>query len=137
MREQHAAVHALLDEGVGLRPIARRLGLARNTVRRLAHAATADELLVGQWMGRTSILDPYKPYLHQRWTEGSTVARHLFEELRERGYAGGESVVTKYVHRLREAFPRDDPPRGNPWRVGRDSRAGRPAPFHTRGLPCP
>ncbi|MFI9617242.1 ISL3 family transposase [Streptomyces sp. NPDC052023] len=91
VREQHAAVHALLDEGVGLRPIARRLGLARNTVRRLAHAATADELLVGQWTGRTSILDPYKPYLHQRWAEGSTVARHLFEELRERGYTGGEA----------------------------------------------
>ncbi|GAA3126943.1 hypothetical protein GCM10010521_11800 [Streptomyces rameus] len=79
VREQHAAVHALLDEGLGLRPIARRLGLARNTVRRLAHAATADELLVGRWTGRTSILDPYKPYLHQRWAEGCTVARRLFE----------------------------------------------------------
>ncbi|MFJ9381133.1 transposase [Streptomyces sp. NPDC101455] len=66
VREQHAAVHALLDEGLGLRPITRRLGLARNTVRRLANAATADELLVGRWTGRTSILDPCKPYLHQR-----------------------------------------------------------------------
>ncbi|WP_336246786.1 ISL3 family transposase [Streptomyces cupreus] len=114
VREQHAAVHALLDEGLGLRPIARRLGLARNTIRRLAHAATADELLVGRWTGRTSILDPYKPYLHQRWAEGCTVARRLFEELRERGYHGGESVVKKYVQRLREAFPHDDPPRKAP-----------------------
>ncbi|WP_229864851.1 hypothetical protein [Streptomyces spinoverrucosus] len=79
MREQHAAVHALLDEGLGLRPIARRLGLARNTVRRLADVATADELLVGRWTGRTSILDPYKPHLHQRRAEGCTVARRLFE----------------------------------------------------------
>ncbi|MFE7216957.1 transposase [Streptomyces sp. NPDC057611] len=114
VREQHAAVHALLDEGLGLRPIARRLGLARNTVRRLAHAATADELLVGRWTGRNSILDPYKPYLHQRWAEGCTVARRLFEEVRERGYPGGESVVKKYVQRLREAFPHDDPPRKAP-----------------------
>ncbi|MFD4264137.1 ISL3 family transposase [Streptomyces sp. NPDC058534] len=114
VREQHAAVHALLDEGLGLRPIARRLGLARNTVRRLAHAATADELLVGRWTGRTSILDPYKPYLHQRWAEGCTVARRLFEELRERGYPGGESVVKKYVQKLREAFPHDNPPRKAP-----------------------
>ncbi|MFJ9968879.1 hypothetical protein ACIQS9_44190 [Streptomyces avermitilis] len=114
VREQHAAVHALLDEGLGLRPIARRLGLARNTVRRLANAVTADELLVRRWTGRTSILDPYKPYLHQRWAEGCTVARQLFEEVRERGYPGGESVVKRYVQQLREAFPHDDPPRKAP-----------------------
>ncbi|MFJ8637436.1 transposase [Streptomyces sp. NPDC093568] len=113
VREQHAADHALLDRGVGLRAIGRELGLARNTVRRLAHAASADELLVGRWAGRTSILDPHKPYLHQRWAEGCTIARRLFEEVRERGYTGGESVVKKYVARLRDAFPLD-PPRKAP-----------------------
>ncbi|MGW5434732.1 ISL3 family transposase [Streptomyces sp. NPDC004059] len=113
VREQHAAVHALLDKGVGLRAIGRELGLARNTVRRLAHAASADKLLVGRWTGRTSILDPHKPYLHQRWAEGCTIARRLFEEVRERGYTGGESVVKKYVARLRDAFPLD-PPRKAP-----------------------
>lgn len=112
VREQHAAVHALFDKGVGLRAIGRELGLVRNTVRRLAHAASADELLVGRWTGRTSILDPYKPYLQQRWAEGCTVARRLFEEVRERGYSGGESVVKKYVHRLRDAFPLDPPRKG-------------------------
>ncbi|WP_405526898.1 transposase [Streptomyces canus] len=114
VREQHTAVHALLDDGLGMRPIARRLGLARNTVRRLARAATADQLLVGQWTGRSSILDPYKPYLHQQWAEGCTVARRLFEKLRERGSPGGESVVKRYVQQLREAFPHDDPPRKHP-----------------------
>ncbi|MFF7266766.1 transposase [Streptomyces sp. NPDC008159] len=113
IREQHSAVHALLDKGVGLRASGRELGLARNTVRRLAHAASADELLVGRWTGRTSILDPYKARIHQRWAEGCTVARRLSEEVRERGYTGGESVVKKYVHRLREAFPLD-PPRKTP-----------------------
>ncbi|MFH9355517.1 ISL3 family transposase [Kitasatospora sp. NPDC017646] len=34
VREQHAAVHALLDQGIALRVITRQLGLARNTVRR-------------------------------------------------------------------------------------------------------
>ncbi|MDH6115360.1 transposase [Kitasatospora sp. MAP12-15] len=99
---------------MALREIARRLGLARNTVRRLAHAADPDELLVGKWTGRTSILDPYKPYLHQRWAQGCTVARRLFEELQERGYPGGEQVVKAYVRRLREAFPHSDPPRRKP-----------------------
>lgn len=113
VREQHAKVRALLDQGVALREIGRQLGLARNTVRRYAHAASADELLVGRWTGRTSILDPYKPYLHQRWAEGCTVARRLFEEVRERGYPGGESVVKVYVAKLRENFP-PTPPRKAP-----------------------
>lgn len=47
-------------------------------------------------------------------TKAVTTARRLFEELRERGYPGGGSVVKKYVHKLREAFPHDDPPRKNP-----------------------
>lgn len=69
----------------------------------------ADDLLVGPWTGRTSILAPHR--LHPRWAEGCTVARRLFEEGRERGYPGGESVVKRYVQRLREAFQHDDPPR--------------------------
>ncbi|WAZ26774.1 hypothetical protein STRCI_008410 [Streptomyces cinnabarinus] len=75
------AVHTLLGQGVGPRPTAREVGLARHTVRRLAHAATADDLLVGRWTGLPSILDPFKSPLHQRWAEGCTVARRLFEEL--------------------------------------------------------
>ena len=113
VREQHAAVHALLAEGLGLRAIARRLPLARNTVRRLAHATEPDELLVGQWTGLTSILDPYKPYLHQRWAQGSTTGTQLFEELRGLRYPGCATVVRRYVRQLRAAFPHD-PPRTNP-----------------------
>lgn len=105
VREQHEAVHALLEQGIAMREIGRRAGLARNTVRRCAHAASADELLVGRWTGRTSILVPYKPHLHQRWAEGCTVARRLFEEVRERGYPGGENVVKVYVAKLRVGFP--------------------------------
>ncbi|WP_395292207.1 ISL3 family transposase [Kitasatospora hibisci] len=111
VREQHAAVHALKQDGFSLRAIGRRLGLARNTVRRLAGAKDPDELLVGRWTGRTSILDPYKPYLHQRFAEGHTIARRLFEEIRQRGFPGQEQIVRVYVRRLREAFPNQDPPR--------------------------
>ncbi|MEU4359763.1 transposase [Streptomyces virginiae] len=114
VREQHAAVHALLADRVGLKTIARQLGLARNTVRRYAHAAGPDELLVGRWTGRASILDPYKPYIDQRFAQGRTNARRLFEEIAQRGYPGKEQIVRKYVHRLRLAFPHQDPPRRKP-----------------------
>ncbi|MFE0460201.1 ISL3 family transposase [Kitasatospora sp. NPDC058965] len=114
VREQHAAVHALLGDGVALRAVAERLGLARNTVRRLARAADPDELLVGRWTGRASILDPFKPHIDQRFAQGLTNARRLFEEIQQRGYAGKEQIVRRYVHRLREAFPRQNPPRRKP-----------------------
>ncbi|MFF2548719.1 ISL3 family transposase [Kitasatospora sp. NPDC058063] len=114
VREQHAAVHALVKDGFSLRAVARRLGLARGTVRRLAGAQDPDELLVGRWTGRTSILDPYKPYLDQRFAEGHTIARRLFEEIRHRGFPGQEQIVRVYVRRLREAFPHQDPPRRKP-----------------------
>lgn len=134
VREQHEAVHALLEQGIAMREISRRLGLARNTVRRYAHAASADELLVGRWTGRTSILDPYKPHLHQRWAEGCTVARRLFKEVRERGYPGGENVVKVYAAKLRADFP--PTPQGSV-RAGRDQLAHPPSrPPHPRPGPA-
>ena len=106
-RERHTAIHSLRQQGHS----AQRLGLARNTVRRFLRATTADELLVGKWTGRTSILDPHKPYLHQRWQDGCTTAAQLFEELRSRGYRGGPTVVKEYLGLLRQAFPHATPRR--------------------------
>ncbi|WP_028808672.1 hypothetical protein [Streptomyces canus] len=111
VREQHAAVHRLLATGAGLKTIARQLGVARNTVRRYAQATDPDELLVGRWTGRPSILDPFKPHIDQRFAQGCTNARRLFEEIAQRGYPGKEQIVRKYVHRLRLAFPHQAPPR--------------------------
>ncbi|MEU3829814.1 transposase [Streptomyces sp. NPDC029080] len=107
------AVHDLLAQGKGLRGIARELGLARNTVRRLAHAGSPTSC----WSvsgPAASILDPHKPYLHERWAEGCSNAAELFAELRERGYQGGTTVVRQYVRQLREAFPRNDTPHKPP-----------------------
>ncbi|MGI5255522.1 hypothetical protein [Actinacidiphila glaucinigra] len=114
VREQHATVHALLGDGAALSVIARQLRLARNTVRRLACATNPDELLVGRWTGRASILDPYRPHIDQRFAAGLTNARRLFEEIQEHGYPGKEQIVRKYVHQLRQAFLRQDPPRRKP-----------------------
>ncbi|MFE7839172.1 ISL3 family transposase [Streptomyces sp. NPDC057474] len=107
-RERHRAVHALLDQGRAQREIARELGLARNTVRRFARATTWQELVAGKWQGRPSILDDYKPYLHQRWNEGCTSAAALFEEIRTVGYRGGLTVLRDYLRPLRSgATPRE------------------------------
>jgi len=50
-----------------------------------------------------SLLNPYKPYLLERWNAGCYTAMRLFREIRQRGYGGGYGVVAAYARRLREA----------------------------------
>ena len=106
-RERHAAVHELLQAGESLHAISRVLSLSRPTVRRFARAATAGELLDGA--GKDSKLDPFKPYLHQRWNEGLTDAAALHAELRERGFTGSVRTVRRYVAPFRQAATAPDP----------------------------
>jgi transposase len=114
-RERHAAVHALVADGTAIREVCRRLGLARGTVRRFARATTVEELLARNGTGyRPSILEPFKPYLHQRWNEGHTNATALFTEITTRGYRGGQNIVRQYLHQFRTAVHIPRPPRKPP-----------------------
>lgn len=71
-RARHAAVHALLEAGHSRRSIQRQLGMTSRTVKQLADAARPEELFTGQWQNRLSVLDEYKAYLDDRWSEGFT-----------------------------------------------------------------
>ncbi len=102
-RQRYEQVQALRAQGKGIKPIMRETGLAKETVRRFCRAATVDELLAKVKDGRPSVLDEYKPYLHQRWNEGCTNVRQLHAELRDRGYRGGYGTIRDYVLPFREA----------------------------------
>ncbi|MEU4516235.1 ISL3 family transposase [Nonomuraea wenchangensis] len=105
-RERHAAVHALLKQGQGLREIARLLSLGRNTVRRFARATSHEDLLVHNDTGRRpKNLDAYDSYLRKRWKEGGTNAETLYRELQALGYRGSGTTVRQYVHPWRTATP--------------------------------
>jgi transposase len=109
-RDRHRHVHDLLSQGVSLRSIATQLRLSRGTVRRFARATDPNQLLVHNGTGyRTSILEEYKPYLHQRWDHGCRNATHLYTELTARGYTGGATIVRDYLRQLRTATPRTPP----------------------------
>ncbi len=89
-------------QGLGIKPIMRQSGLAKETVRRFYRAGSADELLAKVKDGRPSVLDDYKPYLHQRWNQGCASVRELHAELRDRGYRGSYGTVRDYMAPFRE-----------------------------------
>lgn len=71
------------------------------TVKQLADATAPEELFTGQWQNRPSVLDDYKPYLDERWTDGCTNAWKLWEEIVPLGYKGSYQRVRAYLHRKR------------------------------------
>jgi len=102
-RQRYEQVQALRAQGQGIKPVMRQAGLAKETVRRFYRAATVEELLAKVRDGRPSLLDDYKPYLHQRWNEGCTNVLQLHAELRGRGYRGSYGTVRLYLQPFRGA----------------------------------
>jgi transposase len=114
-RQRYAAVQALRAQGKGIKPIMRELGLAKQTVRRFSRAHSVEELLSKPREGRPSLLDPFKPYLQQRWNHGHTCATGLVEELRAPGYQGSAAIVRTYLRPFRQLgtapLPAPTPPK--------------------------
>ncbi|MGN2638669.1 ISL3 family transposase [Nocardia takedensis] len=99
----HAQVHDLLASGHSIRGIARGLGWGQRTVQRYARAANWQELVDGKWKNpRPSKLDPFKPYLRQRWEAGSRNALDLHREITAHGFHGSYTVVRRYLEQHRD-----------------------------------
>jgi transposase len=125
-REQRQArydeVARLHREGVPIRRIARRLGMARNAVRRWLRAGEAP---VYRRAPGSSALDRHRAYVERRWAEGCRNSAQLWRELRDRGFEGGYDIVRRWAirRRGRDAGDRDCPlPL---WRVPSSRRAAR------------
>jgi hypothetical protein len=113
-RERYAAAQALHAEGCPVREITRRLGIAHGTAAKFAAAASINELLV-KATSRAGILDPYKPYLIQRWNDDiTTTAAALHKEIRARGWTLGILAVECCLRQFRTAGSRDRQVRTSP-----------------------
>ncbi|MFE9882498.1 ISL3 family transposase [Streptomyces sp. NPDC005784] len=100
-RAKHATVHELLAAGLSRRAIGRQLHMTSRTVKLFADAATPEDLFHGQWQGRPSKLDAFKPYLDDRWNQGCTKAWTVWEEIVPLGYQGSYQRVRAYFRQKR------------------------------------
>ena len=98
----YTQVWALHHQGWTAPAIAQHVGLSLRTVQRDLRSATFAGRKRRSDRGDSS-LNPYKPYLLERWNAGCYTAMRLFRDLRQRGYAGGYGVVAAYARRLRQA----------------------------------
>jgi len=98
----HTQVWALHRQGWTAPAIAQQVGLSLRTVQRDLRTATFATRKRRSDLGDSG-LNPYKPYLLERWNAGCYTAMRLFRDLQQRGYAGSYALVAAYARRLRQA----------------------------------
>ena len=114
--QRHAAVQALRAEGKTLAGAAAALGLTRQVTGRYWRAAAAAGLLA---VRGASALDPYQPYLRQRWAQGITTIKLLHREITGLGYRGSYSTTYAWLALLKLAAPPRPPAPPTPRQVTR------------------
>lgn len=98
-QETFVDIHVLHKQGFGIRAIARKLGLSKNTVRRYLR----QPIVMPSYSPRAkrpTKLEPFKPYLLQRIDAAKPhwiPAAVLFREIKAQGYGGGVTLVRAYV----------------------------------------
>jgi transposase len=104
-KARYEAVQELKAQGKGIKAIMRELRLAKETVRKFYRAEHVDELLATARTGRRSILDPFAPYLHERFAAGQTNIHQLQHEITALGYRGSYSALRDFLTPLRTTSP--------------------------------
>jgi transposase len=114
IRARHAAVHQLRAAGQALAPAAAALGLTLQLTSRFWRACSAEQLLAARG---PSALDPFKPYLRQRWAQGVTKIQALHQEITAQGYGGSYTTVHAFLTPLKLAAPPRPPAPPTPRQV--------------------
>jgi transposase len=93
--------HAYEEEHLGVRQIARKLGINRKTVQRWIRRRNFGPIPSGKKVPRPSKLDGFKGTVMGLLESHAYTAVQLLPRLRELGYTGGYSILKRYVRLVR------------------------------------
>ena len=101
-KARYEQVVALHQEGLSVHQIAAEVGLARATIHRYIRAVCFPERMPPL---RPRQIDPYIPYLQERWNAGEHHPRMLWREIHAQGYPANIGQVRRLVKAWRTAAP--------------------------------
>lgn len=91
-------IKELKQAGHSIKSICRLTGFSRNTVRKVLRG---EHSLTRASREETSILDPYKDYVHKRVEDVELSAVRLMEEIQSMGYSGSIVTLRRYLRTLK------------------------------------
>src|SRR5262249_49748140 len=95
IRHRYEAIHALAAQGLGRQAIADALGLNPQTVARNLRLPSCPQR--ARHPRKKHILDPYEPYLRERYEQGERNGLGLWREIVARGYPGTSRNVSRLL----------------------------------------
>jgi transposase len=98
--EQWMDIKELHRQGMSQRKIAQRTGHSRNTIAKVLGQSTPEPFHKPE--PRPSTLDPFKPYLQERYRLYRLSGVRLHEEIVAQGFSGSVDIVQRYLKTLKE-----------------------------------
>jgi transposase len=92
--EMYEQVHRLAAEGHSQGEIAKQLQLHPHTVRKYVHM---EHFVDQRHNPHGSSVEPYRAYLEERWSQGCTMAKTLWQEIRAQGFTGSYKSVCLFT----------------------------------------
>jgi transposase len=102
IQEDAVEIEVMLKQGLGVREVARRCGVSRNTVRRVRDEGAQRRRY--QREARVGKLTVFEEYIRERLAAAAPQwipATVLLREIRERGYVGSHSILRTFMASLR------------------------------------
>jgi len=93
-------IYSFSSQGYSIRRIAREVGCSRNTVRK--YIRSEDVPRQKPRAEHPSLLEQFKPFIHERLAAGIENCAILLRELEQRGYTGSYTILKDYVKPFRQ-----------------------------------